>query len=87
MTDTTSLAQALALLQTRLPKIEKSQTADVPTKNGGSYKYTYADLAQITRELMPILGDLGMAFIAKPTTTDDGRFVLAYRLLHVSGES
>lgn len=87
MTETTSLAQALAILQTRLPKIEKSQKADVPTKNGGSYSYNYADLAQITRLLMPILGDLGLSFIAKPTTTTDGRFVLAYRLLHTSGES
>lgn len=85
MTETTNLAQALAILQTRLPKIEKSQTADVPTKNGGSYKYTYADLAQITRELMPILGELGLSFTARPTMTDD-RFVLAYKLMHVSGE-
>ncbi len=87
VTETKSLAQALAMLQMRLPDIKKAQTADVPTKNGGSYRYTYADLAQITRQLMPILGELGLSFIAKPTTTADGRFVLAYRLLHVSGES
>lgn len=87
MTETKSLAQAVALLQTRLPEIKKTQTADVPTKTGGSYSYSYADLAQITRELMPILGELGLSFLAKPTATPDGRFVLAYRLLHVSGES
>lgn len=86
MTETKSLAQALAVLQTRLPRIEKAQTADVPTKSGGSYSYSYADLAQITRELMPILGELGLSFIAKPTMSGD-RFVLAYRLLHTSGES
>ena len=82
MEKTESLAQAVAVLQTRLPEIKKSQTADT-----GSYKYTYADLAQVTRELMPILGELGLSFMARPTMRDDGKFVLAYKLLHVSGEA
>jgi hypothetical protein len=81
MEKTESLAQAVAVLQTRLPEIKKSQTADT-----GSYKYTYADLAQVTRELMPILGELGLSFMARPTMRDDGKFVLAYKLLHVSGK-
>lgn len=85
MTETENLAQALALLQTRLPEIKKDQTAKVKTDKT-QYSYTYADLAQITRQLMPILGGLGLSFIARPTTVD-GRFVLAYKLLHVSGES
>jgi hypothetical protein len=85
VTETKNLAQAVALLQTHLPEIKKTQTASVQTDKA-RYKYTYADLAQITRELMPILGSLGLSFMAKPTTVD-GRFVLAYKLLHVSGES
>lgn len=82
MTETKSLAQALAQLQIHLPQIKKDQNA-----NTGSYSYNYADLAQITRVLMPILGELGLSFIAKPTTKDDGQCVLAYKLMHVSGES
>lgn len=85
MTETKNLAEALAKLQTRLPKIDKANTAKVETQKG-RYSYTYADLADITRELMPILGELGLSFTAKPTLNGD-RFVLAYRLLHVSGES
>lgn len=81
-----SLAEALASLQTKLPRIEKANTADVVTQKG-KYSYTYADLAQISRQLMPILGDLGLSFIAKPTVTADGRFVLAYKLLHTSKET
>lgn len=87
MEKTESLAQAVAMLQTRLPEIKKSQTADVKTKTGPDYSYNYADLAQVTRELMPILGELGLSFMAKPTLGGDGKFVLAYKLLHVSGES
>lgn len=85
VTETKTLAQAVAMLQTRLPEIKKTQTADVKTDKA-RYRYTYADLAQITRELMPVLGELGLSFVAKPTAVE-GRFVLAYKLLHVSGES
>jgi hypothetical protein len=86
MSETKGLAHALAILQTRLPEIKKDQTAKVKTKTGADYSYKYVDLAQISRALLPVLGDLGLSFIATPTTIE-GRFVLAYKLLHVSGES
>ena len=35
---------------------------------------------------MPRLGALGLAFLARPTTREDGKFGLAYSLVHVSGE-
>jgi hypothetical protein len=80
VSETKSLAEALAMLQTRLPEIKKDQTA-----NTGTYSYTYADLAQVSRAVLPVLGGLGLSFSAKPTMSG-GQFVLAYRLLHVSGE-
>ena len=83
--ETTSLAQAMALVQTKLPRIERDKTADVKTEKT-HYKYTYADLAQVTAKLMPILGDHGLSFIARPTL-HEGKLVLDYQLLHVSGES
>ena len=87
VTETKSLAHALAILQTRLPEIKKANKANVETKSGGSYNYSYADLAQISRVLLPVIGGLGLSFTAEPTMTDEGRFVLAYKLLHTSGES
>lgn len=81
---TASLGAALATLQTRLPQIRKGETAKVETAKG-SYSYTYAGLAQISAQILPLLGGLGLSFIAKPTFLE-GRFVLAYSLLHVSGE-
>lgn len=85
MTDTPgALAAALAELQTKLPEIKKSERADVVTQKG-SYSYSYANLAGISAQIMPLLGGLGLSFIAKPTFHGD-RFVLAYSLLHVSGE-
>ncbi|MGH9248811.1 MAG: ERF family protein [Acidimicrobiales bacterium] len=80
-----SLAEALALLQTRLPQINKSETATVRSDKG-NYTYTYANLADISAAVLPLLGEVGLSFLTKPTFTADGRFVLAYALIHVSGE-
>lgn len=79
-----SLAEALLLLQGRLPAIAKSKTAKVQTQTGPNYSYQYADLAVITRKLLPILGELGLTWTCRPTLSD-GRFVLAYSLAHISG--
>lgn len=82
---TDTLAAALAAVQADLPEVRKAETAKVPTKTGGSYSYTYADLAAVTRVILPRLGKVGLSWTTKPTILGD-RFVLAYKLLHVSGE-
>lgn len=76
-----SLAASLAQLQTRLPRIAKTETADT-----GKYKYAYAGLADISAQVLPLLGDVGLSFTAKPTHDENGRYVLLCKLLHVSGE-
>lgn len=82
-----SIAAALAELQTQLPPITKDLTAKVKSERTGTqYSYSYADLAMISREVLPILGKLGLSFTARPTLRGE-RFVLAYELHHVSGES
>lgn len=88
MTQTTMPAginAALADLQTQLPHIAKDNTAKVPTKTGGGYVYKYADLAQISREVLPLLGKLGLSFTSRPTLRE-ARLVLVYELRHISGE-
>ncbi|MER7167259.1 ERF family protein [Micromonospora sp. NPDC000207] len=89
MTDTittSGINAALAELQTQLPRITKDQTAKVKSeRTGAQYSYTYADLAQVSAQVLPILGKLGLAFTSRPTV-NDGKFVLVYELRHVSGE-
>lgn len=83
----TSLALALAAVQAELPEVIKAETAKIEKKDGsGHYKYSYADLAAVTRTILPRLGRYGLSWITKPTLLD-GRFVLEYKLLHISGES
>jgi ERF superfamily protein len=82
-----SLTAALALVQTRLPVVGKSETAEVKTKTGGTYKYSYADLAAVSKAILPLLGAAGLAWVTAPTVNAEGRMVLRYELRHVSGES
>jgi hypothetical protein len=85
MTAPSSLAAALAAVQADLPDIRKTETAKVSTKAGVSYSYSYADLAAVSRVILPRLGKVGLSWTTKPTLVED-RFVLVYKLLHISGE-
>lgn len=80
-TEKSELTAALAKVQAKLPEIVKGQTADA-----GQYTYTYADLAAVSKAIVPRLGENGLAWVTRPTLSD-GRFVLAYELRHTSGES
>lgn len=80
------LARALIQVQAALPLVQKNKTATVPTKAGGSYSYTYADLADVTAAAMPLLTKNGLAFVAAPRITEKGNYELAGILMHESGE-
>jgi len=84
MTDTPTLASALAELQTRLPHIKKASKAQYGQ---------YADLADVSKLLLPLMGSLGLSFTAIPTLLwtlgpeeplklNDPVFVLEYTLWH-----
>lgn len=75
-----TLIEALSQLQGRLPKIHRGQKATV-----GAYSYSYAGLDTVTEALLPLLSELGLAWTCRPTVIA-GSFVLAYQLVHESGE-
>ena len=80
------LFAAVAALQAQLPRVGKGETAKVPGKDGKQgYTYRYADLADVSQAILPLLAKHGLAFIAKPTVID-GEFGLDYKLVHSSGE-
>ena len=83
-----TLAAALAELQQHLPRIGKDSAAVMPGKDGGRpWGYKYANLAAVSREILPMLGKLGLSFTARPTLATNDKFVLIYKLLHApSGE-
>jgi hypothetical protein len=89
-TEYPSLAAALAAVQANLPTIAKGETAEVEGKSKSGvpykYKYRYADLADVSKVILPMLGAVGLSWITRPTLREDGKFVLAYELMHVSGD-
>lgn len=81
------LAKALAEFQADLPEIVKTETAEVKDNQGRHlYSYNYADLARVSKIVLPRLAKFGLSFSAKPTLNPEGKFVLAYVLRHTSGE-
>jgi hypothetical protein len=80
------LTKALVEVQANLPTIHKGETAKVETQKG-TYSYKYVDLATVTAEILPLLAKSGLAWTTRPTFDDNGTFVLAYELRHISGEA
>lgn len=76
------ISTALVAFQAEMPTVHKSKTAKV-----GSYSYTYADLADVTREAMPRLTTHGLAFTCQSKRCDDGTYELLGVLTHTSGET
>jgi hypothetical protein len=73
------LAAALAAFHEELPRVRKDATAQYGK---------YADLADITPEVLPLLGKHGLAWTCKPKLRKNGMFVLRYKLTHAaSGEA
>ena len=76
-----TLAEALVQLQAQLPHVAKEQEGQAGTR-----PIKYADLTAVTEALFPLLTSLGLSFTAFPTLREDGKFVLRYKLRHVSEE-
>jgi len=86
MTDHPNLAAALAAVQAALPVVHKGKTASIKSDKG-SYGYSYADLADVTAVIMPLLSKHGLSFTCTPRIVGDrGGYELAGLLLHTSGE-
>jgi hypothetical protein len=86
---TPQLNKALSQLQGKLPKITKGETAEIDGKDGKKgFKYSYADLADVTQAVGPLLAEFGLAFHAAPTRdpADRREMILIWELLHESGE-
>jgi len=77
-----TLVEALAAFQAELPQINKTNTADM-----GNFSYDYADLADVSAAVLPVLGRHGLSFSARPTVGESGAFVLFYKLAHESGDT
>jgi len=83
----TGLFPALLAVQKDAPTLPKDKTARVQTKTGGSYQYSYTDLATVVEKIVPALAENGLVWTTLPGGTHD-QPTLSYRLTHAeTGES
>jgi hypothetical protein len=84
------IAGALAKAQAEFPVIARDQTADIATKSGGKYSYSYADLASVFESIRPALNKHGVAILQADVlmAKDAQRFacVCTTTFQHESGE-
>lgn len=79
------LAAAFIQAQAEFPTIRKTKRATIPTKNGGSYSYDYADLGDIRESVVPTLTQYGLAVTQAPSIYGDHP-ALTTTLMHSSGQ-
>jgi hypothetical protein len=80
-----TLAEALARVQSQIPVVERRHVGNVRSEKA-NYSYKYADLQDVSQSILPLLGQNGLSWMCRPTTTENG-FVLAYTLTHTCGEA
>src|SRR5690554_4400092 len=79
------LAAALVAFQRELPRVARRSRAVIRGERG-SYEFRFANLADLSRAVLPLLARHGLAFTTAPSLDDEGRFVLVATLVHASGE-
>jgi hypothetical protein len=75
------LYPALLEVQKAAPQLRKDAKAEVPTKSGGKYTYTYLTLETLLDLLRPALTANGLVVVQAPTHLD-GHPALRTRLVH-----
>ncbi len=78
-------AKAFVAAQAEMPEITKDKTVMVKTKTGGSFKYSYADLAMILSKVRPVLAKNGLA-VAQDVSIVSGQVSVTTRIYHVEGD-
>lgn len=85
-----NLATALAAAQGEIQNPAKTKTAKVMLKNGGSYSFAYADLADVFDAIRMPLAAHGLAIVQAPSIVYDPELPpivsVLTRILHASGE-
>jgi len=84
-TETAELYAALAAAQAEITNPSKDKIAKVPTKTGGSYSYSYADIADVLNTVRPVLARHGLAVMQLPVMAA-GDLLLRTRIAHKSGQ-
>jgi ERF superfamily len=76
------LYKALLAAKPNMPVIKKRRSVTVQKTSGGSYKYSYADLADLDSDLAPVLTEHKLLVAFEMHDADDGTPILTGMLVH-----
>lgn len=82
----TNISAALVAFQGEVTNPKHSATADVPTRTGGKYSYSYTPLQDIINHIRPILAKHKLAVLQSPRSDDGESITVTTLLVHESGE-
>lgn len=85
MSEHTNLAAALVAALAELSVVDKGRTAKIPTKDGKSYEYDYADLGDVVKLTRPKLAEHGLVVLT-PVEEHGNQLKVTVVILHSSGE-
>lgn len=87
-TDRSELFEALARAQANFDQVKKSGKANIPTKSGGNYTYSFAKLSDVLAATVPALNAEGIYFSQHPNYSLNGNgamVTIVSTLSHKSG--
>ncbi len=76
------LSEALVAAQMDMPPLHKDSEAEVLTKKGAKYRYTYLSLQSLLDAVLPVLNKHGLCVMQKPIADS-----LETRIIHTSGDA
>jgi hypothetical protein len=77
--------EAMADFQKRCPSIMKTRRAEIPTRSGGKFTYSYAPLDEILSTVQPIMGELGLSIAWRGQTLSPSAVTIDCRVSHKLG--
>ena len=81
----TKIAPALTKARAEMSNPAKTHTANIKSKSGASFKYSYAGLPEILDAVRPVLAKNKLA-VTQSTEATDGHLAIVTTILHESGE-
>jgi hypothetical protein len=81
-------ANAMSAFKAEIRPIAHSKTANIATRGGGKFSYSYAELDAIAREIDPVLAKHGLSYRWSDSRVDDkGMLTATCVVSHVNGHS
>ena len=85
MSETPELAAALVKALAELTVLDRTRTASIPTKAGGSFTYSYADISDVVAATRPVLAEHGIVALTPVHGSEKG-LACSVTLIHTSGQ-